>query len=207
VTKYQIAQVNIGRIKAPLDSSTMAGFMGRLDEINALADNSPGFVWRLQTQAGNATYFRPYEHDDRILLNMSVWETVEDLRNYVYRTTHAELLRQRQEWFEKFAGVYAALWWVPADHIPGIDEAKKRLAHLEKHGPTEFAFSLKRPFRPMRNFSRESIGHRSCRALLLRPAFTLRAEEPRWMEESCLHIERSLPACCSPHRPSPNRVS
>jgi len=124
----------------------MAGFMGRLDEINALADNSPGFVWRLQTQEGNATYFRPYEHDDRILLNMSVWETMEDLRNYVYRTTHAELLRQRYEWFERFAGVYAALWWVPAGHTPGIDEARKRLAHLEKHGPTEFAFTFKTTF-------------------------------------------------------------
>ena len=79
VNKYHIAQVNIGRIKAPLDHPMMAGFMGRLDEINALADNSPGFVWRLQTGEGNATYFRPYDHDYRILLNMSVWETVEAL--------------------------------------------------------------------------------------------------------------------------------
>jgi len=76
MARYQIAQINIGRIKAPLDSALMAGFMSRLDEINALADKSPGFVWRLQTNEGNATYFRPYEHDDRILLNMSVWETV-----------------------------------------------------------------------------------------------------------------------------------
>jgi Domain of unknown function (DUF3291) len=93
MAKYQIAQVNIGRIKGPLDGPLMVGFMSRLDEINALADRSPGFVWRLQTNAGNATYFRPYEHDDQILLNMSVWETVEALKHYVYRTVHAELLR------------------------------------------------------------------------------------------------------------------
>lgn len=139
---YHIAQVNIGRIRAPLDSQTMAGFVNRLHEINALADNSPGFVWRLQTSEGNATYFRPYE-DDRILLNMSVWSSVEALRDFVYRTAHAEFLRHRHEWFEKFAGAYLGLWWVPVGHIPGIDEAQKRLAHLDAHGPTQFAFTLK----------------------------------------------------------------
>ena len=89
----------------------MAGFVIRLDEINALADGSPGFIWQLQTSEGNATYFRPYD-DDQILLNMSVWETIDTLRYYVYRTTHAQLLRQRQEWFDRFAGGYVALWWV-----------------------------------------------------------------------------------------------
>lgn len=154
MTKYNVAQINIGRIKAPLEDPIMAGFMNRLDEINALADGSPGFVWRLQTSEGNATYFRPYEHDDRILLNMSVWETIEALRNFVYRTTHAELLKQRHEWFEKFAGTYTALWWVPAGHVPGIDEAKKRLAHLEEHGPTQFAFTFKTTFQPDEEFQR-----------------------------------------------------
>ena len=149
--KYQIAQVNIGRIQAPTDHPTMAGFMTRLDEINALADTSPGFVWRLQTGEGNATYFRPYD-DDRILINMSVWENIEALSHYVYHTAHAELLRHRHEWFEKFAGVYLALWWVPAGHRPGIDEAKKRLAHLEQHGPSEFAFTFKTIFQPSENF-------------------------------------------------------
>src|SRR5271155_5020355 len=105
-SRYHIAQVNIGRIKAPLDDASMAGFSNRLNEINAVADNSPGFVWRLQTEAGNATYFRPYPEDDRILLNMSVWETIADLRNFVYRTAHTELLRERQAWFEKFAGAF-----------------------------------------------------------------------------------------------------
>src|ERR1035441_7829139 len=97
MTRHQLAQVNIGRINAGLADPVMAGFVTRLDEINALADNSPGFVWRLQTSEGNATYFRPYD-DDRILLNMSVWETMDALKQYVYHTAHAELLRQREQW-------------------------------------------------------------------------------------------------------------
>jgi Domain of unknown function (DUF3291) len=150
---YHIAQINIGRITAPLDDAQMAGFVNRLADINALADRSPGFVWRLQTEAGNATYFRPYE-DDRILLNMSVWKTIEELKQYVYRSAHVEVLRRRQEWFEAFAGVYAALWWVPLGHIPSIDEAKKRLAHLQAHGPTQFAFDFKTVFEPDEEFQR-----------------------------------------------------
>jgi hypothetical protein len=153
MAKYHIAQVNIGRIRAELDDPIMAGFVNRLDEINALADASPGFVWRLQTNQGNATYFRPFE-DERTLLNMSVWETLEQLRHFVYQTMHVELLRQRYAWFEKFAGAYAALWWVPPAHIPGIDEAKRRLAHLEAHGPTQFAFTFNSVIMPDELFQR-----------------------------------------------------
>ena len=108
-----LAQVNIARMKAPLEDPLMAGFVARLDDINALADRSPGFVWRLQTDAGDATYLRPYG-DDRILVNLSVWQTIEDLQAYVYRSAHAEVLRQRHDWFERFEGAYVALWWVPA---------------------------------------------------------------------------------------------
>ena len=140
-----IAQVNIGRMKAALEDPVMAGFVARLEEINALADRSPGFIWRLQTSEGNATYLRPYD-DDRILFNMSVWESIEHLKRYVYYTAHVEVLRQRQAWFEKFAGAYTALWWIPKGHIPGIDEAKKRLARLDAQGPTQFAFTFKNPF-------------------------------------------------------------
>ena len=131
----------------------MADFVARLDEINALADRSPGFVWRLQTPEGDATYLRPYD-DDRILFNMSVWESVEALKQYVYRSAHAAVLRRRQDWFEKFGGVYAALWWVPVGHIPSIDEAKKRLACLEAHGPTQFAFPFQQLFEPDEEFQR-----------------------------------------------------
>jgi hypothetical protein len=166
MTTYHIAQLNIGRIMAPLDDPQMAGFMNRLDEINAIADNSPGFVWRLQTTEGNATYFRPYHEDDRILMNMSVWETVEALRNFVFKTVHAELLRQRHEWFEKFAGAYTALWWVPSGHIPGIDEATKRLKYLDAHGPTQFAFTFQKLFPPDEEFQRgiDWAGFKPCPA-------------------------------------------
>ena len=142
-----IAQVNIARMKAPLEDPVMAGFVARLEEINALADRSPGFVWRLQTSEGDATYLRPYD-DDRILFNLSVWKSIEQLKQYVYYSAHVEVLRQRQAWFNKFSGMYLALWWVPAGHIPGVDEAKKRLAHLEEHGPTAFAFTFKKAFPP-----------------------------------------------------------
>lgn len=137
-----LAQINIARMKAPLDTPQMAGFVARLEEINTLADRSEGFVWRLQTPEGDATYLRPFD-DDRILVNMSVWESVEALKNYVYRTAHAELLRDRRQWFDHFAGVYMALWWIPAGHLPDIEEAKARLAHLETHGPTEVAFTFR----------------------------------------------------------------
>lgn len=157
MANYQIAQLNIGRIKGPLDGPIMAGFVKRLDEINALADSSPGFVWRLQTPEGNATSLRPYD-DDRIMLNMSVWETIETLHQYVYRTAHAELLRQRQQWFEKFEGAYSVLWWIPAGHIPSIEEAKIRLAHFNEHGPSSFAFSFKTVFSPDEKFQQEIDG-------------------------------------------------
>lgn len=150
---YNIAEVNIGRILAELNDPVMAGFVSRLDEINALADASPGFVWRLIVNDGNATYLRPFG-DPRMLLNMSVWETVEQLRQYVYQTAHVELLRQRHAWFEKLAGVYTALWWVPAGHIPSVDEAKQRLAHLEAHGPTEFAFTFQTLIPPSDDFQK-----------------------------------------------------
>jgi hypothetical protein len=140
--QFHIAQVNIARMKEPLESPLLADFVSRLAEINALADQSEGFVWRLQTPEGDNTYLRPYD-DDQILFNLSVWETVDALKQYVYRTAHAELLRDRRKWFEHFAGVFVALWWVPHGHIPSVDEAKRRLAHLEEHGPTQFAFTFK----------------------------------------------------------------
>jgi hypothetical protein len=142
---YHIAQVNIARMHAPLDDPIMAGFVARLAEINALADESPGFVWRLQTEEGDATYLRPYD-DDRILFNLSVWETIERLKEYVYRTAHGEVMRQRRQWFEKFDGMYMAMWWVKSGHIPSAAEAKQRLEYLQEHGETVYAFTFKRTF-------------------------------------------------------------
>jgi len=152
MNEWHIAQMNVARALYPLDHPGIAEFVAALDAVNALAERSPGFVWRLQTPVGNATYFRPYPEDDRILINMSVWESIAALRQYVYKTAHAELLRQRESWFERFSGVYMALWWVPAGHRPGMDEATKRIAHLEKHGPTQFAFTFKTTFEPDEEF-------------------------------------------------------
>jgi hypothetical protein len=142
-----LAQVNIARAKGPLDGPVMAAFVARLDEINALADRSPGFVWRLQDDDGNATAIRAYE-DETLIVNLSVWESVEALRAYAFHSTHVELLRDRHLWFEKFEGAYLALWWVPAGHRPSVDEAKQRLAHLEARGPSPFAFTFRELFPP-----------------------------------------------------------
>ena len=147
MSNVHLAQINIGRLKAPIDHPSIAGFVARLADINALADRTPGFVWRLQTEDGNATSIRPFD-DERIALNMSVWESLEALRAYVYSSEHAAVMRQRRDWFEKFGSVYLALWWIPAGHIPSIDEAKLRLASLETHGPTPFAFDFKTTFAP-----------------------------------------------------------
>ena len=142
-----LAQVNIARLKAPLESPELADFVARLDEINALADRSSGFVWRLQGGAGNVTYLRPYD-DDRILFNMSVWEDVESLQTYVYGSAHRDLLRRRSDWFTRFEGVYVALWWIPLGHVPSVGEAKDRLAYLEARGSTAHVFTFKQAFPP-----------------------------------------------------------
>lgn len=143
--KFQLAQCNIGRARGPMDDPVMAGFAARLEDINALADGSPGFVWRLKTDAGNATSIQAFE-DSLILVNMSVWESPEDLRAFVYRSDHAGVMRQRRAWFERFEGVYLVLWWVPAGHIPTVQEARERLAHLQAHGETPHAFSFAKIF-------------------------------------------------------------
>ena len=144
---FHLAQVNIGRALGPLDGPVMAGFMARLDEINAVADGSPGFVWRFQTAEGNATAVRPYD-DERILFNMSVWESLDDLRQYVYRSAHSQLISRRKDWFEKFERPFMALWWVPAGHTPTVEEAQARLALLQERGETAEAFSFKMTFAP-----------------------------------------------------------
>lgn len=150
MSAMHLAQVNIGRMKAPLDDPSMHGFVSRLAALNALADGSDGFVWRLQDGegAGN-TYLRPFD-DDRIIVNMSVWASAEQLRAYTYNGPHAEILKQRRDWFEKFDGVAVALWWVAAGHTPTMDEAKQRLKSLDEYGPTPFAFTFKVMFPPPR---------------------------------------------------------
>jgi hypothetical protein len=144
---WHLAQVNIGRARGAITDSVMQGFVAKLEEINALAERTPGFVWRLQTEDGDATAIRPYG-DERIMINMSVWADLESLRGYVFRSAHAAVMRQRREWFERFEGVYLGLWWVPTGHRPTVEEAVGRLAHLEAHGPAPFAFTFQQAFDP-----------------------------------------------------------
>jgi Domain of unknown function (DUF3291) len=145
--RSHLAQLNVGRLLAPLDSETLSGFVAELDPINELADRSPGFIWRLQTEAGNATSIRPTE-DDLFLINLSVWSSLEALRAFVYTTAHVHVLRKRRSWFEQLAASHMVLWWVPAGHIPTTDEALDRLERLRRNGPTPAAFTFRTPFEP-----------------------------------------------------------
>lgn len=145
MTEYNIAQVNIGRMLDTIDSETMSGFVARLDEINAIADDYEGFVWRLQTEEGDATAIRPYE-DERIIVNMSVWESMDALFDFTYKSTHVELLKPRHSWFEHMKEMYMCMWWQPVDVIPTPEDAKHRLAYINQHGISPYAFNFKKRF-------------------------------------------------------------
>lgn len=142
---YCIAQINIAKAKAEMDSDVMRGFVEKLDEINALADSSPGFVWRLQSEDGDSTAIRVFE-DPLLLINMSVWEDIESLKNYVYRSAHVDMIRDRDAWFDKIPTKHQALWWIPRGHIPTLEEAKSKLDLLNAHGPSADAFTFAKPF-------------------------------------------------------------
>jgi hypothetical protein len=144
---FHLAQLNVARFKLPLEDPAMAGFVEQLDPVNALADVAPGFVWRLQTEEGNATSIRAFD-DDLLLVNMSVWESVEVLADFVYRSGHVEVMRRRREWAERMPEAYMVLWWIPAGGIPSVEEAKGRLDHLREHGPTPQAFTFKNRYLP-----------------------------------------------------------
>ena len=146
---YVLAQVNIGRLVAPLDSAQLEGFVSQLDAVNALADAAPGFLWRLQTEDGDATAVRGFEDDAAgaaggVIINMSVWESVEALADYAYgNAEHRAVLRRRREWFEHMKDAYAALWWIPRGQVPTVAEAEDRVKHLRAHGPTPYSFTFK----------------------------------------------------------------
>lgn len=142
---FHLAQCNIVKLKAPLDSPIVAGFVAALEPINALADSAPGFVWRLKTDGGDATSIRVFA-DDQILLNMSVWESMEALSNYVYRSGHKDVLRQRRQWADRFEGVQAAMWWIRAGTVPEPSEAVVRLDHLSRVGASAYAFTFRTIF-------------------------------------------------------------
>lgn len=141
---YQLAQLNIAAMKAPLESPDMADFVANLERINVLAEQSPGYVWRLQDEEGDATAIRPFGAE--VLVNMSVWRDVQSLSDYVYKSTHTEMLKRRREWFERVQQAHQVLWWVPEGHRPNVHEAAERLAHLREHGSTTQAFTFRHAF-------------------------------------------------------------
>ena len=145
MTRYHLAQINIAKAVAALDSPVMAGFVSRLEEINAMAERAKGFVWRLQSEGGDATSIHVFDDPD-IYINMSLWETPDDLKNFVYRTAHVELLRDREAWFRRLSEQHQAAWWVPAGHRPSPLEGRERLLMLRERGPTASSFTLARPF-------------------------------------------------------------
>jgi hypothetical protein len=140
---YELAQMNVARLRAPLDSPQLADFVGALDRINAIADGSPGFVWRLQDDTGNATALRPMGED--MIVNMSVWRDAESLNAFVYRSDHVAVMRRRREWFEKM-DLYMVLWWVPRGHRPAVEEGIERLGLLRSLGPSGDAFTFGKLF-------------------------------------------------------------
>ena len=145
MSAHHVAQINIGRLIAPVGDPKVAEFVNQLDAINAIADRAPGFVWRLQSSSGNATDI-VYNDDPTMLVNMSIWESLEALRDYVYRSDHVRVFRDRAKWFEKMDKPQYCLWWLPAGHLPSVAEGKQRLDHYQTHGATEFAFWFSQSF-------------------------------------------------------------
>lgn len=145
-TSHALAQVNIARLLAPLDSEPLAGFVAQLEPVNALADAAPGFVWRLTGNDGNDATSERFFGEQDLLLNMSVWRDLESLSDFVFRGAHVDVMRQRRLWFAPMAEVYTALWWVPAGVLPTIADAEQRILHLREHGPSSFAFTFRVPF-------------------------------------------------------------
>jgi hypothetical protein len=147
MSQFHLAEINIGRLRAPVDDPMIADFVANLDRINALADGSPGFVWRLVGDGNNATDIQPDPTDPMMALNMSVWESPEALGAFVYRSNHVGVMRRRAEWFEKIE-LYLALWWVPIGHRPSVEEGWGKIQTLRRLGPTAQAFTFKTIFPP-----------------------------------------------------------
>lgn len=142
--QYHLAQLNIGRVRAPVDDPLMAGFTDNLNRINDLGHRTPGFVWQLLTDDGDSTAFRMFAGDDDLLINMTVWESIEALFDFAYKSEHVDFFRRRREWFKPVGDLpELVLWWVPAGHQPTLDEAKAKLLYLHEHGPTPLAFTFK----------------------------------------------------------------
>jgi uncharacterized protein DUF3291 len=145
--RFHLAQINVGRLLAPLDDARIAGFVAGLEPINRLAEASPGYVWRLQSEAGNATDILLTD-DNLFIVNLTVWESIDTLRDFAYSTAHVEVLRQRRSWFERHVEPHFALWWIAAGTLPSPTDALERVERLRRLGPTAEAFTFRSPFGP-----------------------------------------------------------
>lgn len=146
MAEYQLAEINIARMKGvTIDDPIMKEFVDNLDKVNEIAENSDGFVWRLKDEDNNATNFNPY-NDEQIIVNYSIWESIETLEHFMYKTFHTEFLRRRKEWFQTFGQVTTAMWWIKKGQIPDISEAMEKLDYLQKNGASEIVFDLKQKF-------------------------------------------------------------
>lgn len=146
--KYHLAQLNIAKGKGRIHDPIMADFVALIDDINALAESDNGFVWRLKDDTGNATEIQAFD-DPYLLVNLSVWKSVEALKQFTYKTAHVDVMRQRKKWFHHLKEAYYVLWWIPAETIPSLAEAKKRLMLLRANGPSPAAFNFKQIFEPV----------------------------------------------------------
>lgn len=142
---YHLAQLNIANAVATMESPEMEGFVARLDEIHDLADNAEGFIWRWESETIDSSVVDVFG-DPLLLVNLTLWESVETLKHFVYKTIHVELIRDREAWFSKMPEMHQVVWWVPEGHTPSVTEAKERLDKLRQDGPTEAAFTMAKPF-------------------------------------------------------------
>ena len=142
---YNLAQVNIAKMLAPINDPIMQDFVNNLDRINVTADQAKGFVWRLQSEKDNATAIKVFE-DESLVINMSVWADMDSLFNYIYKSGHIEVFKRKKEWFTKLQMMHMVFWFVQADHTPTPKEAKERLEHINTHGETPYAFTFKSKF-------------------------------------------------------------
>jgi hypothetical protein len=143
---HHLAQINIAHLLAPIDSPLLADFVADIDNINAIAEKSQGFVWRLKDESGNATDINPFDNET-IIVNMSVWENIDDFKNFVYESGHVEVFKKRAKWFSKMNSPHAAMWWVPAGYVPTAHEGKEKLEFLAKNGDTIDSFSFRKIFK------------------------------------------------------------
>ena len=143
---FHLAQYNIARARAPLSDPLLSDFVAAIERVNAAAEHAPGFIWRLKDESGaSSSYVRAYD-DERMLINLTVWESVEALRAYTYAAPHVEIFRRRHEWFEPHDGPGLVMWWIPIGHIPTVEESQRRIEHLAAHGPSAHAFTFKQTY-------------------------------------------------------------